>query len=264
MGKEYRYNGNSTESIKIRGNFTQCVKPRGKRIPIYISNNEMVEIANGIIRSVYGSEPYEQVDIKRIADFFGITIVFDKFAESDLDNIGFLSNGIKHLLVWRDGIPTPIVFPKNVIVLDELLIQESEVTRFRFTVAHEIGHFVQWRANPSQFTSEFSTITDSNDESLSEQRSVSDNQANIFAGALLMPADLVVRKLNKHLHSPVVPVFGSEVFMPQTKVPLQNAADELGVSHTMLLIQLKKYGLLEPHDICDYIKFINKETGEDD
>ena len=41
-------------------------------------------------------------------------------------------------------------------------------------------------------------------------------------------------------------------FLPEIKPSIQAMADELGVSFTAMLIQLRKYGLLEERDMAEY------------
>ena len=53
-----------------------------------------------------------------ITDYLGLAIVYESFAEKDSSKIGFLSNGIDPLLVYRNGTATPIVFPKDTIVVE--------------------------------------------------------------------------------------------------------------------------------------------------
>ena len=49
-----------------------------------------------------------------------------------------------------------------------------------------------------------------------------------------------------------IPVYGDCVFLPEIKPSMQSMADELGVSFTAMLIQLRKYGLLEERDMAEY------------
>ena len=46
--------------------------------------------------------------------------------------------------------------------------------------------------------------------------------------------------------------YGDCVFLPEIKPGMQAMADELGVSFTAMLIQLRKYGLLEERDMAEY------------
>ena len=56
-----------------------------------------------------------------ITDYLGLPIEYESFAEEDSSKIGFLSDGVTPLLVFRNKIPTPIVFPKDTIVVEKYL-----------------------------------------------------------------------------------------------------------------------------------------------
>ena len=85
-----------------------------------------------------------------ITDYLGLAIVYESFAEKDSSKIGFLSNGIDPLLVYRNGTATPIVFPKDTIVVERYLLNPEESSRKRFTLAHEAAHKVMERHVPMQ------------------------------------------------------------------------------------------------------------------
>ena len=85
-----------------------------------------------------------------ITDYLGLAIVYESFAEKDSSKIGFLSNGIDPLLVYRNGTATPIVFPKDTIVVERYLLKPEESSRKRFTLAHEAAHKVMERHVPMQ------------------------------------------------------------------------------------------------------------------
>jgi hypothetical protein len=79
-------------------------------------------------------------------------------------------------------------------------------------------------------------------------------QANAMAAALLMPRFMMAAALKKYNRGKRICVYGDSVFLPQTKTILQKISDMLGVSHTALLIQLRKYDLFEVRDITEYIE----------
>jgi hypothetical protein len=75
--------------------------------------------------------------------------------------------------------------------------------RRRFTIAHELGHWVMHRREGQQslFCRHGSVEPSERDESPPEQLTHED-EANIFAAALLMPADLMRRHYERHRHHP--------------------------------------------------------------
>ena len=77
-----------------------------------------------------------------ITDFLKLPILYEAFAEDDPSKIGFLSDGITPLIVYRAGKKTPVVFPKDTIVIERFLQRSDESGRRRFTLAHEAAHFI--------------------------------------------------------------------------------------------------------------------------
>ena len=85
-----------------------------------------------------------------ITDFLKLPILYEAFAEDDPSKIGFLSDGITPLIVYRAGKKTPVVFPKDTIVIERFLQRSDESGRRRFTLAHEAAHFIlnrHWEVN---------------------------------------------------------------------------------------------------------------------
>ena len=73
----------------------------------YISNRELDELGDGIVRrylarsGMHGAE--RCIDIEGLANFLGLTVVYEQFAERDLDKIGFLADGSTPLMIRRNG-----------------------------------------------------------------------------------------------------------------------------------------------------------------
>lgn len=82
----------------------------------------------------------------------------------------------------------------------ELHIDEDhylgQTNRSRFTVAHEIGHYVLHReyAQSSKSIADWKTFI----LSAGQERELAEYQANDFAGCLLMPRDLALEQFEKH------------------------------------------------------------------
>ena len=71
---------------------------------------------------------------------------------------------------------------------------------------------------------------------------------------LLMPRFLVDRSLDEFADGKPIPLYGSNVFDPSDKLVLQRMADAMGVSYTALVIRLRGLGLLERHDLSEYVE----------
>ena len=225
---------------------------------VYISNREIETIAEGLVRTVYGKTLPRQIDIDRLAGFLGLTVLYESIAEADADKIGFVSDGTTPLTVWRNGQRREVAYPKNTIVLDIFLRRKGEECRRRFTLAHEIGHILLNRADPLHTAACYHRVYDRERQysigELHERLSLGETQANALGAQLLMPHSLLTDAVHQHFRSRTIPVYGECVFLPEMKLCLQDMAEELGVSYTAMLIQLRKYGLLEPKDIRSYFE----------
>ena len=116
---------------------------------VYVSNREIEQIAEGLVHVACGKPPPKRIDIDSVAAYLGLTVRYEKFAESDPDKIGFTSDGKSALTVFRNGQKQRIIFPKETIVLDSFLQYPCESSRRRFTLAHEISHTLINRADPT-------------------------------------------------------------------------------------------------------------------
>ena len=54
-------------------------------------------------------------------------MVYEQIAENDPDKIGFASDGVRPLVV-----KSSVIFPKDTVVLETLLLNPSKKTRRRF------------------------------------------------------------------------------------------------------------------------------------
>lgn len=225
---------------------------------VYVSNREVEQIASGLIKVACGDPPPGRIDIDQIARFLGLTVLYERMAEEDKDKIGFLSNGSYPLNVYREGQRVGIFFPKDTIILEAFLQRPSEECRRRFVLAHEIGHFLVNRADPMQsaacFNREYDNARSYDLQELHQRMNLAECQANAMASYLLMPQSVLTSAVHRHLNTERIPVYGDCVFLPEVKPSIQQIATELGVSYTALLIQLKKYQLLEPRDMEEYFQ----------
>ena len=70
---------------------------------VYVSNREIEQIAEGLVHVACGKPPPKRIDIDAVAVYLGLTVRYEKFAESDPDKIGFTSDGKSALTVFRNG-----------------------------------------------------------------------------------------------------------------------------------------------------------------
>ncbi len=225
---------------------------------VYISNREIEEIAEGLVETVFGKIPQTRVDIDAVARFLGLNVLYVPIAEADADKIGFVSDGRTPLTVLENGERCRVIYPQNTIVLDRFLLRKDEECRRRFTLAHEIGHVLLNRADPMHAAACYNRVYDTEREykisELRERLSLGEVQANAMGANLLMIRSLLTNAVRRHFRRKRIPVYGDQVFLPEMKPALQNMSEEIGVSHTAMIIQLKKYDLLERRDISEYFE----------
>ena len=101
----------------------------GIKMQVYVSNREIEQIAEGLVHVACGKPPPKRIDIDSVAAYLGLTVRYEKFAENDLDKIGFTSDGQSALTVFRNGKKQRIIFPKETIVLDSFLRYPCESSR---------------------------------------------------------------------------------------------------------------------------------------
>lgn len=118
----------------------------------YVSYKEIDELGEGLVHDYLKQRNQENamfVDIESfIITYLGIPIKYETFCEKDTSKLGFLSDGVTSLMVARNGKPTPVVFAKDTIVLDEYLLLKSKFGKRRFTLAHEVVHKLLEKAYP--------------------------------------------------------------------------------------------------------------------
>lgn len=231
---------------------------------VFISNKEIEEIASGLIQAACGSLASGPIDIDGIARFLGLQVQYEQIAEDELDKIGFVSNGSYPMSVLRQNQRVGIVFPKDTIILDAFLRRPSENCGRRFVLAREIGHILINRAdplhNPARFDREYDSERQYGLRELQERLNLGECQANTMAAMLLMPMPLPQNALRLHLHRSRIPMYGDCVLLPSTKPAIHAIADELCVSFSSLLIQLKKYNLVDRRDMQEYFLKMREAT----
>ena len=231
---------------------------------VFISNKEIEEIASGLIQAACGSLASGPIDIDGIARFLGLQVQYEHIAEDELDKIGFVSNGSYPLSVKRQNQRVGVVFPKDTIILDSFLQRPTENCRRRFVLAHEISHVLINRAdplhNPACFDRDYDYERSYSIQELQERLDLGECQANTMAALLLMPKPLLESTLRRHARRKHIPIYGECVLLPSTKPAVNAMADELGVSFSALLIQLKKYNMVERHDIQEYVLKMRQAT----
>jgi len=132
------------------------------------------------LRGKYLSSPDTiPVPIEDIVEFdLRLELIPKAFIKQNIDLDGFLSRDLK------------------TIFIDTELMRERNVNRYRFTLAHEVGHYVlhskEIQESEYRTTSEWSKMREEMDE---EDLNWFEQQAYEFAGRLLVPRNRLIEAL---------------------------------------------------------------------
>ena len=212
-----------------------------------ISNRELDELGDGLVRHYLAHSGMQAtarcIDIEGLANFLGLTVTYETFAEKDFDKIGFLSDGKTPLLVRRGGRVVSFLFPLGTIVLDVSLHADKESGRCRFTIAHEIAHFMIDQHRPAaQYHRTFDAEKKYSVAEMNELFNIVENQADRLAAAILMPRFMVDRALDDFYKGKRIPVYGQNIIAPKEDKAISRMAAQIGVSYSAMLIRLRQFG----------------------
>ena len=224
-----------------------------------ISNRELDELGDGLVRHYLAHSGMQAtarcIDIVGLANFLGLTVTYETFAEKDFDKIGFLSDGKTPLLVRRGGRVVSFLFPLGTIVLDVSLHADKESGRCRFTIAHEIAHFMIDQHRPAaQYHRTFDAEKKYSVAEMNELFNIVENQADRLAAAILMPRFTVDRALDDFYKGKRIPVYGQNIIAPKEDKAISRMAAQIGVSYSAMLIRLRQFGLLDYHPVDEYFE----------
>lgn len=224
-----------------------------------ISNRELDELGDGLVRHYLAHSGMQAtarcIDIEGLANFLGLTVTYETFAEKDFDKIGFLSDGKTPLLVRRGGRVVSFLFPLGTIVLDVSLHADKESGRCRFTIAHEIAHFMIDQHRPAaQYHRTFDAEKKYSVAEMNELFNIVENQADRLAAAILMPRFTVDRALDDFYKGKRIPVYGQNIIAAKEEKAISRMAAQIGVSYSAMLIRLRQFGLLDYHPVDEYFE----------
>lgn len=225
----------------------------------YIPTRELDELGAGVVLTYLkksGTVGFPKcIDIEGIASSMGLNVVYEIFAEEDLDKIGFLSDGRTPLKVKRGNRIVPFLFPLGTIVVEARLRRESESGKRRFTIAHEVAHHIIGRHNPvPQFQRAFDAERRYTAEELKQQFNMGEAQADKLAAALLMPYFVVEAALKDFNNGNKLKIYGDVVIAPQDRVIIKKMAAQIGVSFSALLIRIKELKMVDYKPIDEYVE----------
>ena len=221
------------------------------------SYEEIDELGEGLIKQYLCAEANISscVDIEGfVTEFLGLPLLYRTFAEKDSDKIGFISDGITPLRIYKNGIIVPTVFKKGTVVIEKFLRRENESGRRRFTISHEGAHFVMDRTLPqASFHREYDNERNYTQKDLKSLFSFKETQIDRMGAALLMPRFMVFNVLEAHGVKDSLPIYGDSILRVEDKLLIREMADAMGVSFSAFLIRLRELGLLKRRDVSEFI-----------
>ena len=140
-------------------------------------------------------------------------------------------------------------------MLDVSLHADKESGRCRFTIAHEIAHFMIDQHRPAaQYHRTFDAEKKYSVAEMNELFNIVENQADRLAAAILMPRFTVDRALDDFYKGKRIPVYGQNIIAPKEDKAISRMAAQIGVSYSAMLIRLRQFGLLDYHPVDEYFE----------
>lgn len=227
----------------------------------YLTNNEIEELAEELIHKFFGRQQRypDYVDIDCLAaGFLNLKVEYWNFAGKDADKEGFISDGLTRIMVYHNGL-REMIFPKGTIVLALELKKPAENNHRRFTLSHEVGHYLVSRtANLASLRRVYDGTLACTSEELSGMFSIKEAQIDRLAAALLMPNFLMAQIVKEYAAGKPVFIYGNHLLTLEDKMLVSRMADAMQVSYTAFLIRLKQLNLYTAFNAEDYL---SKEMG---
>ena len=221
------------------------------------SYEQLDELGEGLIRQYLGrkAETVFCVDIEGfVMEYLRLPLLYRTFAEKDTDKIGFISDGITPLLVYERQKIVPTVYDKGTIVIEKFLRKETESGRRRFTISHESAHFVMDRTVPqASFHREFDSQRVYSPAEIKDLFSFKEAMIDRLGASLLMPQSILWNVMKAFDAPEHIPIYGDSVLRVSDRLLIQEMANAIGASFAAFLYRLKELGILQRHDISEYI-----------
>lgn len=138
---------------------------------MYYSLKEITKIANNLLKKLNINEP--SINPRKIAKLLNV-----KFSEENF------SDEVSGALTFKED--TPFI----------LCNINHSPNRQRFTIAHELGHYILKHGRDGLFVDKANNFIFRNEESSTGEKR-QEREANAFAAALLMPEDMVASEMYK-------------------------------------------------------------------
>lgn len=227
---------------------------------IGITRKEIQELTETILNNYFKATStiyVGRIDIVKLADYLRLPLVYVNINEDDKNKLAVISDGVRPIRIVENGIPCRKVFPKNTILLDNYLKQPDLEAKRRYTISHEMGHYLLtlygYAPVEAAFSCEFDPGRDYSYAELHDMLRLNESQANEVGAFLLMPLFLLKRYVKDEFRAERVPVYGRYLMRQETKLKIKKIADDLGVSFSALMIQLKQLHLIDYHEPEEFL-----------
>lgn len=230
----------------------------------YYSGPELDEIGEACVRRFYANAKSipVSVDIDGLAVYLGLSVCYRSIAETPV-RYGFLSDGVSPIWISEEGELKSEVFPKGTIVIEKAFLNPQEDGRRRFTLAHEIAHFI---LDSFIEKASFNTVFDKQEKySVEELKAIfspAEYQVDRLAAALLMPTYLLAYNYALHFPRNTIKVYGTETISVEDDVLIKAFANSMRVSKQAMMIRLKTAGKYEYCPMTDYVKDLGVTNNE--
>lgn len=221
------------------------------------TRKEIDELCETIVKQ-YAGEDYitKPVDIAGLAiTHLKLKVHYVRFADRSKERLGCISDGVTLYKLIREGRIGDYVVPKDTIMLDMSLKGDKDRSRRRFTLAHEVYHYIDRVINGNQvysYCSKLRADTEYTKKELDESLSIDEWAADRGAAALLMPKGLIYTTARARFGDDGIPIFGNNMLLAEDKAKIADMAEYLGVSFTALIIRLKELRLFKYHNASEY------------
>ena len=226
-----------------------------------LSNQEAEEIGEEYARKTYERDRIDSlcVDIESLAtDILKLNLIYESFCGKDIDKIGFLADGRESVCVWREGKPQEVIFPWKTIVIDTDLLRNDSSGRKRFTIAHEIAHYLIdiliTREQKAYAHREYDAELHNSRDKLLDVLGMPENRADRLAAALIMPKFNIDKAMERYADNKKFTIYGRSIILPDEKIRMQIMANGIGVSFSALRLRLMELNYVEYKTFDDLVK----------
>ena len=182
-----------------------------------------------------------------VLNYLHCTVVYESIAAKS-NCLGFVSDGVTKIRIYRNGRKRDVVYDRDTIVLDKYLTTPGNEAKRRFVLGHEAGHVITSRIYGNQaayHNHAFDAEANFNQQLLTDEFSIYEIQADRISACLLMPKHIVLKYLETYLNTHKVTRYENYGISKYDQSMLLRIANEMKVSITALMIRLKELNLIE-------------------